>query len=161
VLQSSDIDPIYICTELFACPRNRCLHQGCTTISNVAVTPSSGPLGTVFNVTVTIVVGQNATGTGTTILEWKCPTSGETGVPLLNEGCILKLCEKDIVDVLLIGFRAGSTNHITYKIDTRQDACLYSPAVYQLVAASCAYDCTDKYGVVYSVSQQGQFTITQ
>ncbi len=84
-LQSQDLDPIYVCSELRACPKNSCLQGGCTSIANVVVSPSSGPIGTIFNVSVT-VIARNNTGTGTTVLAWKCPTTGETGESVLNEG---------------------------------------------------------------------------
>ncbi len=142
VLRQTDLDPIYVCSELLACPKNHCLQPGCTSINSVTVTPPSGPVGTVFNVTV-VIQARNQTGTGVTVLEWKCPTTGMTGAPILNEG-----------------FRAKSINHITYRIDTRNDACLYAPATYALVVGSCAYDCQDQHGVVYA-AVQSQFTITQ
>ncbi len=141
ILQATDIDPVYVCSELIACPKNHCDHVGCTSITSVKVSPPSGPLGTVFNVSV-FIHANNQTGTGTTLLEWKCPTSGMTGAPILNTG-----------------FRAGSNNVVSYKIDTRQDACLYSPQTYALTVASCSYDCTDLHGTVYAATQ-AQFTIT-
>lgn len=140
ILRSSDIDPIYVCSELGSCPRNTCVND-CTTIQSMTIVPPSGPLGTKFNVTVTIQALNN-TGTGTTWMTWHCPTSGETGTKVLNTG-----------------FSRGSTIVVSQVIDTQQDACLYSPALYSVLAVNCAYDCTDPHGVVYA-AQKASFQIT-
>jgi hypothetical protein len=142
ILEKVDDDPVYVCTELLACPRNHCVNN-CTSIQSVAVNPSSGPIGTSFKVTVTLKAFQR-TGTGTTWLSWKCPV----GAGGMTEAMILNT-----------GFAAGSINKITYDIDTRNNQCLYSPQNYTVLALSCAYDCQDLHGEIYS-AEKGQFVIT-
>lgn len=62
--------------------------------------------------------------------------------------------------ILNTGFAAGSSNTVSYTIDTRQNQCLYTPQNYSVLALSCSYDCQDLHGEVYS-AEKGFFVITQ
>ena len=86
----------------------------------------------------------NATGTGSTLLSWNCPTSGEpVGVELLTEG-----------------YQKGQNATVTYVIKTQGQSCLYGPGVYNLTALSCRYACTDQHGIVYAAAKTS-FTISE
>jgi len=147
LLSNADLDPIYICAELDACPTDTCGPVGCTQITTLAVTPSSGKLRSTFTFSVTVKALKN-TGTGVTVVVVPCPgcMGGALGWEMLNEG-----------------FTAGQTYVINSTLDTSEMDWQYQTGINNYAAYSCRYDCGDgssttQHGYVWS-TMNGTFTI--
>jgi hypothetical protein len=141
LLNSTDIDPIYLCTEMDVCPANTCA-TGCVTIDSVAVQPKSGPVRTTFNVEVIVHALQN-TGTGVTRVVVNPPGGGQPfAVENLNEG-----------------WQAGTVNNVTVAVETDWEDWTFPPGQYPIEIDSCAYDCDDQHGI-YFATKYSSFVIT-
>jgi hypothetical protein len=150
LLNDSDLDPIYLCSELAACPRDHCGATGCTTITNVVVSPNPGKLRSTFHFAITVRANKN-TGTGITGIAMNCPNCNQQGQlfwATLNEG-----------------FTAGQTYVINSTLDTAEMDWTYPIGQVQFQAVSCRYDCGDgsdstQNGYVWS-DWNGTFVIKQ
>merc|ERR1719240_1056854 len=77
-----DIDPIFFCEELKACP----VHDGGKLkINSFTVTPESGPVGTTFEMDVAFTV-YNQTSTGEMVIDIQPPADQPFGDGELDEG---------------------------------------------------------------------------
>jgi len=144
-LTSHDEDPIYLCTDLAACPRNNCT-SGCITITGVAVSPSIGPVRTTFRVDLNYTVHQK-TGTGI------------TGVIVTPPGPVNETNPFGAFE-LNEGFEAGTAVSVQVPIATDDFDWQFKEGVYSVEIDSCGSDCDDKYGVVFGVAYTN-FTITK
>jgi hypothetical protein len=61
-------DPLFVCAGIGMCPRNLCTGS-CINITDIDVTPAAGPLGTVFQANVSILVNK-PTGVGALLLRY-------------------------------------------------------------------------------------------
>ena len=167
LLNTADLDPVYLCTETDACPKNSCTGAHCTSITKTWVTPAKAKLRSTFTFHAQVKASA-ATGSGLTVFGIRCPNCNKQGViemAALNEG-----------------FAAGSTHVINATLDTaevrlrsasqRRCATLTAPAIcaqddwqypigtVQFEALSCLYGCQDKYGKIWSKAY-GSFEIEQ
>jgi len=141
-INSTDIDPVFLCAEMDVCPENTCT-KDCVTISSVSVEPQSGPVRTTFNVVVLIKALQN-TGTGVTRVVVNPPGGGQPfAVENLNEG-----------------WTQGSTNNVTVAVETDWADWTFPPGHYPIEIDSCGYDCDDQHGVYFD-TKFSYFVITQ
>lgn len=141
-LSNADLDPIYLCSELYACPKDHCgTGNGCTQITGVSVTPNSAKLRSTFTFSVT-VKALKATGTGLTGVAINCPNCNKEGQLFLA--------------ALNTGFEAGRSYTFNQTLDTAEDDWDYPTGVpITAFAVSCRYDCGDasssqQNGVVWS-----------
>jgi len=140
ILSNTDVDPIHLCVELDACPMNNC-QQNCTAVTNVTVVPFSAPLRTTFQCNINLWVEQ-AVGTGI------------TAVVIKTKGT------KDIeFDQLNTGFAPGNYN-FSVPIETDWDDWDFPIGLYTATAYSCAEDCENEHGVIWSKGTS-TFQITQ
>jgi len=139
-----DEDPIYLCTDLHACPRNNCTHN-CITIDSAIVSPSTGPVRTTFHVELNLTVHQH-TGTGITQFIVTPPGPVNETNPFggfeLNEG-----------------YQPGQVS-LKVPIATDDFDWQFKDGVYAVEIDSCGSDCNDKYGVVFDVAYTN-FSITK
>jgi hypothetical protein len=136
ILQSEDLDPVWICKELHVCPVNDCVGD-CVQISNVSVSPSIAKLRTEFVISF-MLKGLKSTGTLTTNVQFPCLTSS---------------CQNPVVgfDVVLGGLKVGETQTFELKIPTDEDSWMYkSDATYPVSLLTCQYDCGDIHSSIYS-----------
>eukprot|EP01116_Phalansterium_solitarium_P011106 TRINITY_DN26713_c0_g1_i1.p1 TRINITY_DN26713_c0_g1~~TRINITY_DN26713_c0_g1_i1.p1 ORF type:complete len:252 (-),score=61.62 TRINITY_DN26713_c0_g1_i1:180-935(-) len=145
-LDGHDNDPVYLCTDFLACPRNHCNSTtNCITITDASVSPSTGPVRTTFKINTKILVHQQ-TGTGVTNVIVTPPgnpnNTNPFGSTLLNEGY------------------APGTYTVTVDIPTDDFDWQYQPGVYQVEINVCGSDCQDKYGVVFDTGNTN-FTMTK
>jgi len=141
LLNSTDIDPIFLCSEMDICPANTCT-TGCVTITGITVQPKSGPVRTTFNVQVALHAAKN-TGTGVTRVVVNPPDGGQPfGVENLNEG-----------------WTAGSNNNVTVAVETDFEDWLFPPGHYAIEIDSCGSDCDDQHGVYFD-TKYSYFVIT-
>jgi hypothetical protein len=79
---SGDLDPIYFCELVHACP----IHDGGSAhLDKLTITPTSGPIGTTFEIDVTFTVF-NQTSTGEIVISVKPPKSDPFGDGVLDTG---------------------------------------------------------------------------
>jgi len=145
-LDRHDNDPVYLCTDLKACPRNHCNSTtDCITITEAAVNPATGPVRTTFQLEASLKVWTQ-TGTGVTIVIVTPPgnpnTTNPFGFAVLNEGY------------------APGDYKVTVKIPTDEFDWQFAAGVYQVEVDQCGSDCDDKYGVVFSIADTN-FTLTK
>jgi hypothetical protein len=141
-LQDADLDPVYLCSELAACPRDHCgTGAGCTQITGVTVTPNSGKLRSTFTFNIK-VKSLKSTGTGLTGVAINCPMCNQQGQLFLA--------------TLNTGFAAGSTQSVLIALDTAEMDWDYPTGTpISAFAVSCRYDCGDasstkQNGVIWS-----------
>lgn len=141
-LQDADLDPVYLCSELMACPRDHCgTGAGCTQITGVTVTPNSGKLRSTFTFNIK-VKSLKSTGTGLTGVAINCPMCNQQGQLFLA--------------TLNTGFAAGSTQSVLISLDTAEMDWDYPTGTpISAFAVSCRYDCGDasstkQNGVIWS-----------
>jgi hypothetical protein len=142
LLSNTDLDPIYLCSALDACPMNYC-NGTCANITSLEVQPPSGPVRTTFNVIVNLTVHQQ-TGTGITMAVLVPPPSAQEAAmafAVLNEG-----------------FAPGDAS-VTIPIQTDWDDWFFPSGVYAVVVDSCGSDCDNQHGVVFD-QKWTQLTIT-
>jgi len=130
ILSNDDLDPIWLCQELLACPMNHCT-QDCMDIVHVNVTPHTAPVRTTFVFTVEFNV-LNDTGTGVTIVVVTAPDQNQFEVGTLNEG-----------------YKPG---HYVTSVPFATDVSdwYYPPGKYHAEIAVCGSDCTDAHGVIFA-----------
>lgn len=141
-LQSSDLDPVYLCGALDACKKNDCKGK-CTEIVSAVSDPSKGPVRTKFNFKITLRALNN-TGVGVTEVSWPCQQckGGQNGVAV-------------IVD----GLNKGDTKVVDIELNTAEDDWLYPAGVYPVSVVTCGYDCVDEHGTIYDTGYTN-FTIS-
>lgn len=142
-LNNADLDPIFVCSEALACPRNTCTNN-CTVIDSVTVTPTAGKVRTTFTFSVKVRALQ-ASGTGITVVAVKCPLCNSDG-------------EIDFA-TLTTGYTAGQVKVFNMTLDTAEDDWHYPAAKYEFTAYSCKYGCGSQEGAIYA-QQKGSFQIT-
>jgi len=143
VLSNVDLDPIYMCTAIDFCPTNNCMGPYCINITSVAVSPVKAPLRTTFNVDVFLKV-LSQTGTGVTRLIVIPPTGDPNSFGM---------------ETLNTGFAPGSYK-VSFGVETDWEDWTFPPGMYRLLAESCASDCDNDHGFVFSTYFGGNFTIT-
>jgi len=131
-LQNTDLDPIYLCSALGACPNNTCVN-GCLNITSVEVQPEAAPVRTTFNVMVNFTVHLQ-TGTGITLAIVIPPPSVQEdplGFAVLNEG-----------------YTPGDYSVIV-PIETDWQDWDFPAGPYSVLIQSCGSDCDNEHGVVF------------
>jgi len=136
LLSRGDSDPVWVCSELGACPRNTCT-QNCLTITSAWVSPAAAPVRTTFHINANITV-QQQTGTGVTQVIVTPPgpvnETNSIGFSELNEGY------------------APGKYTISLPFATTEFDWQYPIGQYQVEIDACGSDCQDKHGVVFSTA---------
>jgi len=144
VLKHTDLDPIYFCEEIKACPAGR--DDAASSVDGNAVSPAGGPSGTTFEMQLQFTV-INATGVG----EIRIAVEGgeiQVGQTFLNTG-----------------FTPGhyATNvTLTAKDDpSAQPPVQWTPGTYNYAFEVCQGECGSKHphSIVFGKTQ-GSFQIT-
>lgn len=105
LIEKADLDPIWLCQEVKACPVHDCTEPVCARFGTTTVTPKQGPKGTVFNILTEVQI-LNKTGTGEVLIAILPP-----GAEPLEDGSLVPL-----------GFQAGTFNmKFSAKIDDCDD----------------------------------------
>eukprot|EP01112_Ceratiomyxa_fruticulosa_P005526 TRINITY_DN1618_c0_g1_i1.p1 TRINITY_DN1618_c0_g1~~TRINITY_DN1618_c0_g1_i1.p1 ORF type:complete len:239 (-),score=42.70 TRINITY_DN1618_c0_g1_i1:82-798(-) len=141
IIESTDPDPIWICEEINSCP---VYQNGLANITSTNVTPSTGPAGSKFSISMTYTV-TNHTSTGLFVLQIQPPEGMIFGDSVLTEG------------------QAPGNYQLAFTLDTTptEDE-PFLPGVYKTLLAICAGDCTTKHpnGGVYT-NATTTFTISK
>jgi hypothetical protein len=139
----TDPDPIYICQEIEFCP---VVNGGQVKITKAVVSPSSGPAGTQFNITMFYNVIQ-PTGPGLLVVVVN-PPANSPDMPFGGE---------DFTEGQAIG-----SYGVAWQLDsTPSESESFQPGNYGVIVAVCEGDCTNShpYGGVYAQAA-AQFSIT-
>lgn len=144
LLNSVDLDPIYLCTALDACPANTC-QNNCTKITSATASPKVASLRTTFNINALIQV-MNPTGTGVTRAVITPPGGNNQNGPILLE-------------VMNEGWTVG-IQKVVIPFETDWEDWNYPYGLYQITVQSCASDCDNMHGIIWS-SAFTNLTITE
>merc|ERR1711865_140950 len=150
VLNSTDLDPIYFCEELGACPKGNPSAQG--EINAVVVSPASGPSGTKFQMEVEFSVS-NATSVSEIRIAVDGPTTAQ-----VNQG------------FLQMGFAPGSFS-ANVSLDTKDvdpdpsdpsdPGVQWNPGTYNYTFEFCQGECGSRHpGDIAFGKKTGTFEIT-
>jgi len=142
IIDHADPDPIYYCEELSSCTHT---DGGAVTINATASTPTSGPVGTTFQIGIIYIVA-NTTSTGLLVIDVYPPGNG-----------------MPISDGELVEGQAPGVYKISWSLDTSPNSGNdYIPGSYVAVLGVCAGDCTNSHpwGGVYATANI-TFTITK
>jgi hypothetical protein len=149
VLNSTDLDPIYFCEKLGACPKGN--PDAKADITAVTVSPASGPSGTKFQMELEFAVA-NTTG----VSEIRVAVNGPTTNPV-SQGFVQQ------------GFSDGNFA-VNVSLDTTSDPfppqgkqpVMWNPGTYNYTFELCQGECGSKHpGSIDFGEKSGTFTITQ
>ena len=130
ILGKADLDPIYYCELVKACPAGR--DDASISVDNVVVTPATGPKGTPFKMEVQFTA-VNATGVGEIEIELKTPSGHSAGgQSFLNTGFAPGQYKSDVT--------------FTPKDDyTKSPPLVWQPGTYTYAFRVCQGECGSKH----------------